>query len=246
MSYLKSFAMRWNLGGSSKVSDTLSYNNSNTARDTEYERRSVGDLKIVGEIEVLTQPTDDSLFSVRIKDGSLKISLELGKKHKMLIVEGKDKSKKYTFDNDVSIKVGSVIKFELYNWDDRVKVKLNGAVALKTTSIAHLRHENEESNSHEDNTFYFVAVDMGLKLKKLKVWRDIYYRESRTGENTWTVPEGHFFALGDNVNNSHDSRAWKEFVPFNRLQGRPWLHLIHLDLDRPFSPHKDWDYGRVR
>ena len=58
-----------------------------------------------------------------------------------------------------------------------------------------------------------------------------YFDQAGTAINEWVVPEGHYFVLGDNRDNSRDSRFWG-FVPKENLVGKAVAIWMSFEFDR--------------
>ncbi|MEE2023205.1 MULTISPECIES: signal peptidase I [Alkalimonas] len=70
-----------------------------------------------------------------------------------------------------------------------------------------------------------------LQTPALAEQKQRYYRQSGTAIDEWVVPEGHYFAVGDNRDNSQDSREWG-FVAEELLVGKAvfiWMSFEFSD-----------------
>lgn len=61
-----------------------------------------------------------------------------------------------------------------------------------------------------------------------------FYTQPGTRSNEWIVPEGQYFVLGDNRDNSRDSRFWG-FVPDENLVGKAVAIWISFEFERNAS-----------
>ena len=83
-----------------------------------------------------------------------------------------------------------------------------------------------------------------VSMGKLDIYRDIYYTDSpRSGQGNATVrpyeiPDGCYFAMGDNSANSSDSRSWGTF-PHKNIVGRAGFVFY------PFGPIINWKKMRI-
>jgi signal peptidase I len=95
---------------------------------------------------------------------------------------------------------GRWVGFVAQNLDDLLELEADGAPRASLAIAPAL----DQSGSGA----FLAQEGEGADLEALQVSRDIFYTPSRLGESEWQIPPGEYFMLGDNTQDSSDSREW--------------------------------------
>jgi signal peptidase I len=115
---------------------------------------------------------------------------------------------------DVPLTMDRRYKVELLIFDGMAYARINQGVRGKLAFITNLNELADVEKDTVGRRISFAARGLSFRVKNLSVERDIFYRgriEREKGlreDEAFHVHPGNYLMMGDNVANSHDSRAW--------------------------------------
>jgi signal peptidase I len=121
---------------------------------------------------------------------------------------------------------------------DRIEV-VDGFITVNGTDLETSITDEQKNKILFEGGLYKENL-FGKEYNVRRITKSYFSDNMPTGEvRRWTVPEGHYFAVGDNRDESSDSRVWN-FIPESFLLGK--AKFIYLSFDWP----KGWFPKRIR
>jgi len=96
------------------------------------------------------------------------------------------------------LEAGRTVSFAAQNLDDQIRLEIDGDVVV-ALEIA--------PSSNQASSFTLRVEGEGADFDDVETWRDIYYMTGSRGQE-FRIPAGHYVMLGDNTQDSSDSREW--------------------------------------
>lgn len=120
-----------------------------------------------------------------------------------------DAPRSIELDRPLRLAAGEWTRLVAENLDDRLALFLDGEKLLGLDVLP---------VPPQDSGLRLELRGEGADLDELAAWRDVHYEGGRNG-SAWSVPADSYFMLGDNTQNSSDSRDWT------------WAHLAWSGAD---------------
>jgi signal peptidase I len=171
-------------------------------------QKPVGDLRVVGEVEA-----QEGLerFMIELREGTRSYAFLLpgpaASPEDRVTISVDDTAPvspiaddlRVRLEDDRRLRAGATTSFAVQNLDDLLELELDGEVVLSLEIPA-------ASDQRSSVTLHLEGS--GADLSELEVHRDIYYLGDSMKRAEWQIPEGHYVMLGDNTQDSSDSREW--------------------------------------
>jgi signal peptidase I len=176
----------------------------------------VDDVRIVFEFE-LTSPKGQVFAEIVNAYGRFEARLDSdGASELRYHKPGSEKKEQPTTQiplKDVHLSMDRRYKLELSIFDGMAYVRVNDGERAKHPFIT--TKEELAVTESPDRRIAFGTRGATFKVKNLTLGRDIFYRgrdreRGLRDDSPERIPPGHYLMMGDNVANSHDSRAWVE------------------------------------
>lgn len=123
-----------------------------------------------------------------------------------------------------SLPAGRPVRIAAQNVDDLLTLEVDGQPILEVEI---------EPGPRLGGSLAIRTSGAGVDLTDIAVWRDVYYTTDRASRTEWTLPAGHYFMLGDNTQDSADSREWKLIAKKWPGNGNRWVLGAYRNRENP-------------
>ena len=251
----------WNLDTKQEdpIGDWLAYNGGPAARRDKFANKKpdtafdpAHDFILEFDLEV---QTSGGMVALRLGDGVDTVRAELPVGPNQTLALAQDKGTLTQRVAGYHLRPNQSYRVEFAFVDRRASLAIDGVEVIPPLDLP--APPAIRSNKEVARPFQLGFRGCDVVIRNLKLARDIHYSTAPKRPTSWQLQADEYFLLGDNTNNSHDSRAWvvdhvpTPGVPERDFIGKPFLIHQPLKLSRTTvngNPREiqTLDWSRVR